>query len=428
MKITQNAKNFGIVDMPMTKIHGQTKIELYNPNTRIKNVYRDENVFQSGMVARYMRGLGQAGQRLTVFDWTNFVGGVLLFRDSITEGTEYMPTGNKMVGNGSYGVVNAGNPTELGSFNEIESSATTSAVTQVYDFSTSQANGTIGCVCLTSQTGGHIGYGNTSGNSFATRKNFYEGRELRGIGKGQGLRNNWRYTFSFESPILTVTKTYIPLTVGSIKAGLSETKTFDMVADYDLPSGGNISNFCQDGRYIYFTDASFLNKAPSETCYYYKYDLDTETLTRESFVNSSSATLQGWYNFTVAHGLAFVNGSTQVEVFDLSNSVLVKENVGGYGYRYAGGLIVMNINNNPYIYDPQNDTIYPTNGAFSLSYNTGYQYFYDETTDTIYNRQYSDDMPVGSNPLYLATINNLQTPVTKTAAQTMKITYTLTEE
>ena len=54
MKITQNAKNFGIVDMPMTKIHGQTKIELYNPNTRIKKVYRDENVFQSAVIAKYM--------------------------------------------------------------------------------------------------------------------------------------------------------------------------------------------------------------------------------------------------------------------------------------------------------------------------------------------------------------------------------------
>ena len=31
------------------------------------------------------------------------------------------------------------------------------------------------------------------------------------------------------------------------------------------------------------------------------------------------------------------------------------------------------------------------------------------------------------NPLILATINNLDSPVTKTAAQTMKITYTLTK-
>ena len=34
---------------------------------------------------------------------------------------------------------------------------------------------------------------------------------------------------------------------------------------------------------------------------------------------------------------------------------------------------------------------------------------------------------VFKNPLILATVNNLDTPVTKTAAQTMKITYTLSK-
>ena len=31
------------------------------------------------------------------------------------------------------------------------------------------------------------------------------------------------------------------------------------------------------------------------------------------------------------------------------------------------------------------------------------------------------------SPMFLTTINNLQSPVTKTGAQTMKVTYTLTE-
>ena len=40
--------------------------------------------------------------------------------------------------------------------------------------------------------------------------------------------------------------------------------------------------------------------------------------------------------------------------------------------------------------------------------------------------RYSAEYSVISN--YLATINNLKVPITKTSAQTMKITYTLTEE
>ena len=35
---------------------------------------------------------------------------------------------------------------------------------------------------------------------------------------------------------------------------------------------------------------------------------------------------------------------------------------------------------------------------------------------------------IAQNPFYLATINNLDSYVTKTANQTMKVTYTLTEE
>ena len=47
-------------------VHGKTKIELYNPNTRIKTVYRDENVFQSAVIAKYMRSLGRAVDRLNM--------------------------------------------------------------------------------------------------------------------------------------------------------------------------------------------------------------------------------------------------------------------------------------------------------------------------------------------------------------------------
>ena len=426
MLIKQKANNFGLPNMDIQTVKGTTKIELYNPTTRIKKVYRDENTFQSAMVAKYMRGLGQAGIRLDTYSWTNILGGLFLFRDQITEGTQYMPKGNKMVGNGSYLVTNAGNPPELGTFNEIESSASVSAITQVYDFATNQANGNINCVCLTSRTGGHIGYGNASGTKFPTLKSFYDGMGTQGVGSAHAMRNNYKYECTYDLPILTVKKTYIPITVGSIKAGLSDNITFDLT-DYGMPDGQNIGYFCQDGQYLYFVDSNRANAGAGSTVTYYKLDLDTDTLSTGTFTNSSTATVTGWYGFSVAHGLAFISSNNGVQVFDLSTSVLVKSNIGGYGYPYAGGLIILNIGNYPYFYDTTNDTIYPTNGAFVLSYNTGYNQWYEATMDIIYNRQYNEGAPVTSNPLYLATINNLDSQVTKTAAQTMKVTYTLTE-
>lgn len=72
------------------------------------------------------------------------------------------------------------------------------------------------------------------------------------------------------------------------------------------------------------------------------------------------------------------------------------------------------------IYDINNNTCYPWNvTSFSPSGNV---------TDfgMIQAGGYNNSAKL-LNPLYLATINNLNSPVTKTAAQTMKVTYTLTE-
>ena len=94
---------------------------------------------------------------------------LLLLKDSETVGNKFMSLGNVMVGNGSYGVSNSGNPSELGSYNSQESSESGTEIVQVYDFATSQANGEISCVCLTSRVGGYIGYGNRSGQYHSSR-------------------------------------------------------------------------------------------------------------------------------------------------------------------------------------------------------------------------------------------------------------------
>jgi hypothetical protein len=70
------------------------------------------------------------------------------------------------------------------------------------------------------------------------------------------------------------------------------------------------------------------------------------------------------------------------------------------------------------IWDKENDTLYPSNGLAR-------GYSYNEHTDTLEMTDGTDRLI--KNPLILATINNLDTPVTKTAAQTMKITYTLSK-
>ena len=140
-------------------IHGKTKIELYNPNTKIKNIIKSENTFQSAVLAKHLNTYGEFSLPNGGWDYSNLVGGLLIFKNTIQVGNRFMPAGNKMVAHGYRGSVTQGEYPLLGTFNSAESSASASAITQVYDFATNQGNGQISCICLSSLKGGQIGYG-----------------------------------------------------------------------------------------------------------------------------------------------------------------------------------------------------------------------------------------------------------------------------
>ena len=72
-----------------------------------------------------------------------------------------------------------------------------------------------------------------------------------------------------------------------------------------------------------------------------------------------------------------------------------------------------------WVYDSDTQTFYPTNA------NTG-SFIYNDQLDAMFTNRINGGS-VYKNPLYLATINNLVTSVTKDSTQTMKVIYTLTE-
>lgn len=439
----------------MNKIHGETRIVLRNPISG--NIVKDvtsENTFQGSVIAQGLRNLGvqcitHAARpdgilgvsdisRQEGYSWRNTVGGLLLFRDSIQVGTMFMPAGNKMVGNGSFMVSNADTPNELGSYNSQESSESLSAITQVYDFSTNQANGQISCVCLSSQVGGFMGYGNPSGGVIASAKKRYltynQGYNVFTAATGQATRNNKTYTFSYNNTtkVMTVTVTRAAFTQAGVKSFMmAETKEHDLSQVITLSDNWfNFDTYSQDGRYVYISIGcdSIWRRDPNTTMYYLKYDIDTDTFTQETLINTSTETLRN-QSITVAGGLAFWRGVNDdvTCVFDLSNNVHIKTLAYGTGAcRFTEDLLLTRINGSDdyiAIYDPVNDTIYPTNAKFDIDYGWPRFFYYDATTNTVFNQ----GLRVFNNPLYLATINNLDSPVTKTSAQTMKITYSLTE-
>ena len=466
-------------------IHGETKIELYNPTTRIKKVYRDENTFQGGNIAKWLNPMGdncasqyQSNSRSFMENpWKYMIGGLLMFRDAIPEGSEFMPAGNRMVAKGANGIENLANPAEMGSFNTIESSATANAITQVWDFTTNQGNGSIGCVCLTSLEGGIAGYGNPSKTCRSSGNYGYLGRYINtynstafeyNAAKGV-LADKYRYQMSVTNGILTVEEYKTSAIVGSVFSGLTglnKTFTFDL-SELGFPSaylsGSSTSSYFPyqyvgNGK-IRFACPKSYTVASGQKAYYGEFDCATHTVTKKEFTNMSSRTIGlptdsgNYYNppiFTTdnrvfVHSRASGSSAENFPLLvDLSNSNIlwdgkeIHDEYGVYpnmyGYNPVNGLYFLSCDAMPayggsygqtFVYDSVSQTVYPTDGG-RMDYTYGGTCYAENSCYQVGGRYNRTSLCV-HNPLYLATINNLSPTVTKTAAQTMKVNYTLTE-
>lgn len=455
----------------MSLIHGKTKIELYNANTNVKEIIRSENTFQSDVLAHRLRNLGAANVSSldnsvvrSDYLWKEIVGGIFLFKDPIPVGDHYMRAGNKMTGNGSYGISNSDVPVELGSYNVQESSANYRAITQVYDFTTNQSNGLISSVCLTSKTGGLMGYGNYSGQKYwsgnsNTMPYIYRNEDISTVNPleaqdsaRRAILGNYAYKITYDSTNykIQLQRARVPITQASVFDWIPETLEDIDVSNLDYNNvtynGINIPNY-GNGK-IYICNGG-QNIAPNTTFKYWVLDVDTLTITEKTFTNTSSNTISSYY-VSFSNGYAFFRGPNidnlaYMSVFDESTNVHLGDfafsdniytstdyqrtgplpnglsilggswsqpNYGGIGYAH--------------IYDPVNNAMPITNGSLEGG-NTRYSgTIYDSELDALtWCGRY--EYRVCNNPLYLATINNLSSPVTKTSAQTMKVTYSLEE-
>jgi hypothetical protein len=85
--------------------------------------------------------------------------------------------------------------------------------------------------------------------------------------------------------------------------------------------------------------------------------------------------------------------------------------------------------NSHQIYDVENNTLKTVNGVHNVNYATLIPFADKKGVYLAHNYNYkTNNISVMKDPRYLATINNLANPVTKTASKTMKVTYTLTYE
>lgn len=502
-------------------IHGHTRIELKDVHTGKGERIESDNVVTDGIqyylktydfwhqksYLAWIQGISNERKVTANNLFTDLFGGILLFDKQIPETAQYMPAGTKMIGNGSYKISNSSTVTELGSYNSTESVETNNSFIQVYDYTTTQANGEINSVCLATANGGFVGYGNST-----SKKRLYA--------PAQFLNNNDYYGFSLPSTpydiargVYTIDRNnndlkdfsditknslfeclnssanklqpivYLPsencILVGFVQASTQEAfilkKNFPSQTLVDFSSlrpnfyGATIYKkinineisttdscafqFTPDG-----TKAVIYKRSGSNSSYewdsgknvdFIVYDIAKDSYSVHTIQNNTGKRL-GWtwsnvsWIVTADGNLTIVtwydNGSEAYVVDFQSNSIIKKLSTSDVSEYYdkswgtnntqAGEIQENLFYTSRGLIDLVNKTAYPINGNWA-TYGEYYNFSYLNPYKLCIGYHSSPDyysVNLACNPLRLMTINNLPSTITKTAAQTMKVTYSLTME
>lgn len=174
MMIKQRTPRFAVknpVEMSYAKMHGHTKIELFDGLTgKLKERVEDDNMFTSAIPKMVNFALNHnyiqyraSGQGLALSklldNHLNLVGGLALIDTALDNDPDHfwLPSTAKLTACGSISKINGdANIPIMGSFNSSESTSDTLMRSWVWDFSTNQGNGTIATASLTSRYGGYV--------------------------------------------------------------------------------------------------------------------------------------------------------------------------------------------------------------------------------------------------------------------------------
>lgn len=445
-------------------IHGKTIIELSDAKTgKLVQRTEDNNMLTNALTYFYKQG-GMTNPTafnadiLRGYDVIiNLLGGILCLDTAINEDATIVrvPSGVGMTANGAYNILNSSNPPEMGSWNENESGwQQDGSFKMVWDFTTSQGNGTVACVCLTSRLEGYKGIGNKASNT-AKSDNIlviesYNGGWGKGLGEYPtilGYHDNklhvfnmyqGRITWSLSDLVdkMTINEYSYPVTSIDVR----ESMDARLLNSYELtiPSplhgkGGNVvyavmDSYCKNGiAYImvggYYNPS---NPTISGEMYVLKYNVATHTFTDCIALQATGDNNNIW-------GISdkyVIIGKEAIEIADPTNKIALAD---------AGNIITT-------VYDGtigkmkafDSDTFegyYSRDGwAHILRADVDAEAFYqcngaglyvDSVGDIPNNPLLKIAGRVTRDPRYIATINNLETPVVKTPDKMMKVTYVI---
>lgn len=470
-------------------IKGQAKIELKDVKSGKKETYEHSNMFTNAaqqLLGIITNTLGASVANSYFLPLANkLLCGLYLFDNTLTENINntVLPDASTAKLTGYAGnTTSDGNDIMRGDYNANESGAIENGYKFVWDFGTDDANGEIAAIALTNDVAGYHGYHYSPIDAFVKSNANSSNLPNNYKGLGCALQNPagfdanisaYAVTLNVDTgEVLTIQKTSnTNITLRKYGIKLNTIGLTDKIGTLSLLNTENITiadtvqtevntEICyvdgDDGYFYglsgsnngsnYVLKISKINKNTKEYTQAVSYTLNNINMPRIATIAASFNSYRitpvirnGYiYSFygndyssatTNTYGIVKINLNNPSEYTKIANSEFSAPHA-----QYGTDWVIFKQNNaiitNGYLID-QNDTLYSTNIKTTTDQAYSYQGTGRVTTDGkqfLYGEYGNSQSVVRFMPnlQYLATINNLDTPVTKTAAKTMKITYTLT--
>lgn len=468
------------------KIHGHSTIELTNIHTGEVERYENDNMVTNAL-DYYFQDVG-AFNTSPIYDADvrnnlipRLLGGLLLFDTELTESADNIicPSGVKMVGNGAYGHSSGSESevTEMGTYDNVESHWTSDGkCVMVWSFATSQANcdtdhnQQIKCACLTSAKHGYIGEGNANSGKQFPRSSDYREDDYSLKGTPQSINiDNGNYQASrilrasrTSNTITMIDEHSLIRTIGYENEHMSETGKLKFVT-YKMPIKKLDMRFGAGFQYIPTTEVEVsvqnafvtaLNHGDAQL----KGKVGDTYFLAVGFSSTGGSTIR-WNANSNIHVLR-INADNTTSYYAVANPSDGNIDFLPTNFILAGDVLMVTDSTGTWFVDVTNpsdithedigvsmyDFVYPDLGVAygdSVKVDIGERKVYyanlmRNTGNSTLSYQFLSDNPLtnsynGNGQLYkttnyLATINNLDTPVVKTQDKTMKVTYVLSFE
>jgi hypothetical protein len=431
---------------------GKTIIEL--KDVRSGKVQRVEhgNTFQSAVLSSLFKPYGQMDLNLDLNPsqqaWKALVGGLMVFDDTIEVGSMYVPDGVNMVGNGAHEIVNTGVPNELGSWNTSESYVSDSEIVMTYDFTTSQANGTINSVALTSKSGGLIGMGNASQERRSDAVAPLDFTKTPIVSPRLDIFFSNIQTNTFDGEYIY--KVIVSTDKVSVSRVWANSSGIDLIRDrgnefgettYDISLPNSVVSLSRISK-IVALDENRVGMLYNDTAnsVYLAVVINIKTRNIDTY---QIPILSGVINYSIVGGTlnnCYVyevydsSGERRVGIYNTSNSSWEKdvELYISYDIRniyMIGGRFHYFVKTGQYTtswFEENNGVLVITNSHSGIDTLGNFSMYLPTLNFMVGFGGNYQQMAFSKYPCYLATINNLEEPVVKDNTKTMKITYVLT--